>query len=129
MDNAQSARRPRYVIFNGAVIGTLEPDARREYSFTVPAAGLFKVNTLSFRFADATDGMSLSSPVVTVQNAVFRDPRDQAIRGVRTAHWGSTAHDWGGFIVGNAAPPDETPFHHRQNVFCFVFDTTPPAEE
>ena len=108
------------VLFNGTVIGSLEPDARREYSFTIPASSLRKANMLSFRFADSSDGMSLSSPVLTVQNTTIRDPRDVAIRRVRTSHWGDTAVEWGGFIVGNAAPPDETPFHRKQNVFCFV---------
>jgi hypothetical protein len=113
------------VLFNGTAMGTLDPDARKEYSFTIPASSLRKANVLSFRFADSDDGMSLSSPVLTVQNTAIRDPRDVAIRQVRTSHWGNTAIEWGGFIVGNAAPPDETPFHRRQNVFCFVFNTTP----
>jgi hypothetical protein len=113
------------VLFNGTVVGTLDPDARKEYSFTIPALSLRKANVLSFRFADSGDGMSLSSPVLTVQNTTIRDPRDLAIRRVRTSHWGNTAVEWGGFIVGNAAPPDETPFHRRQNVFCFVLNTTP----
>ena len=68
--------------------------------------------------------MSLGSPVLTVQDTAIRDPRDLAIRRVRTSHWGNAAVDWGGFIAGNAAPPDETPFHRRQNVFCFVLNTT-----
>jgi hypothetical protein len=68
--------------------------------------------------------MSLGSPSLTVQNRVVRDARDVSIRRVRTAHWGSAAVERGGFIVGDAAPPDETPFHRKQNVFCFVFDTT-----
>lgn len=113
------------VLLNGTVLGTLDPGARKEYSFTIPAANLRKANVLSFRFADPGDGMSLSSPVLTVQNTKFLDPRDLAIRQVRTSHWGDAAADWGGFIVGNAAPPDETPFHRRQNVFCFALSTTP----
>ncbi len=112
------------VLFNGTEVGTLEPDARKEYSFTIPASNLRKANVLSFRFADPDDGMSLGSPVLTVQDTAIRDPRDMAIRRVRTAHWGKAAVDWGGFIAGNAAPPDETPFHRRQNVFCFVLDST-----
>ncbi|MCP4783775.1 MAG: hypothetical protein GY903_19780 [Fuerstiella sp.] len=112
------------VVFNGVVVGMLDPDARREYSFMIPAAGLRKANVLEFRFADPNDGMSLGSPVLTVQETVIRDPRDVALRRVRTAHWGDAAVEWGGFIAGNAAPPDETPFHRRQNVFCFVLDST-----
>ncbi|MDG2130552.1 MAG: metallophosphoesterase N-terminal domain-containing protein [Fuerstiella sp.] len=110
------------VIFNQTVVGTLDPNSRRKYSFAIPAAKLRKANILTFRFNDADDGMSMGSPVLTVQNAEFRDPRDAAIRRVRTAHWGDTAVEWGGFIAGNAAPPDETPFHRRQNVFCFVIN-------
>ena len=112
------------VLFNGTVVGTLDPDARKEYSFTIPASNLREANVLSFRFADPGDGMSLGSPVLTVQDTAIRDPRDLAIRRVRTSHWGNAAVDWGGFIAGNAAPPDETPFHRRQNVFCFVLNTT-----
>ena len=70
--------------------------------------------------------MSLGSPVLTVQGAAIRDPRDSAIRQVRIAHWGDAAVDWGGFIVGNAAPPDETPFHRKQSVFCFVLERETP---
>jgi hypothetical protein len=113
------------VLFNGTVFGTLDPDVRRKYSFTIPSSSLRKANMLSFRFADPDDGMSLSSPVLTIQDTLIRDPRDLAIRRVRTSHWGDTAVEWGGFIVGNAAPPDETPFHRRQNVFCFVLNATP----
>jgi hypothetical protein len=112
------------VLLNGTVVGTLEAGARKEYSLTIPAPILRTTNLVSFRFAEPGDGMSLDSPSLTVQNKVLRDPRDLAIRRVRTAHWGDAAVDWGGFIVGDAAPPDETPFHRRQNLFCFVFDTT-----
>jgi hypothetical protein len=112
------------VLFNGTVVGTLEAGARKEYWLTIPAPILRTANLVSFRFAEPGDGMSLGSPSLTVQNRVVRDARDVSIRRVRTAHWGSAAVDWGGFIVGDAAPPDETPFHRKQNVFCFVFDTT-----
>ena len=113
------------VVFNETVVGTIEPDVRRNYSFMIPAACLRTANVLKFRFADPDDGMSLGSPVLTLENTLIRDPRDVALRRVRTAHWGDAAVDWGGFIVGNAAPPDETPFHRRQDLFCFVLDTTP----
>ncbi len=33
---------------------------------------------------------------------------------------GSDAEDWGDFIAGDAEPPDESPFHRRQSVFCFL---------
>ena len=108
------------VLFNGEVVGVLEPAARKEYSFAVPASVLQGANTLSFRFSQSGDGLSLSSPLLTFGGRVFRDPRDEAVRQVKIAHWGKAAADWGGFIAGGAAPPDETPFHRKQNLFCFV---------
>ncbi|HJN08721.1 MAG TPA: metallophosphoesterase N-terminal domain-containing protein [Pirellulaceae bacterium] len=114
------------VLFNGKVVGVLEPKARKNYSFKINASSLGVANTLSFRFAEPGDGMSLSSPVLTFQGEIFRDPRDEAIRQVRTGHWGKEAADWGGFIVGDAQPPDETPFHRQQNLFCFVLSGASP---
>jgi len=108
------------VLFNGHAVGVVEADARKEYSFNVAASHLRKANTVTFRFSAPGDGMSLGSPVLNVAGKTFRDPRDEAIRHVRTGHWGEAAADWGGFIAGDAEPPDETPFHRRQNVFCFV---------
>lgn len=113
------------VLFNGKSMGTLAPQARKKSSFTIPASLLRDVNTLSFRFARADDGFSLGSPQLTFRGKIFRDPRDDAIRQVRLAHWGNEADDWGGFIAGNAEPPDESPFHRKQNVFCFLLR---PAE-
>ena len=113
------------VILNEIVIGTVDPNARSDYLFDIPASSLREANVLSFRFADPDDGMSLGSPVLTVQDTKLRDPRDAAIRKVRTAHWGDEAVEWGGFIAGNAAPPDETPFHRKQDVFCFVLSAVP----
>jgi len=109
-----------HVLFNGKIIGVLEPKARKDYSFRISASSLGVANTLSFRFAEPGDGMSLSSPVLKFQGKIFRDPRDDAIRQVRIGHWGDKAADWGGFLVGDAEPPDETPFHRKQNLFCFV---------
>jgi len=108
------------VLFNGQMVGVLEPKARKDYTFRINASNLGVANTLSFRFAEAGDGMSLSSPFLTFQGKVIRDPRDEAIRQVRTGHWGDKAAGWGGFIVGDAEPPDETPFHRKQSYFCFV---------
>lgn len=108
------------VLFNGKVVSVLDPNARKNYSFKIDASRIGVANTLSFRFAEPRDGMSLSSPVLTFQGKTVRDPRDEAIRQVRIGHWGNKAADWGGFIVGDAQPPDETPFHRQQNVFCFV---------
>jgi hypothetical protein len=108
------------VLFNEKVVGVLHPKARGEQSFQIPAKYLRKANTLSFRFAKPGDGMSLTSPVLILNGAVIRDPRDEAVRKVKIGHWGKKAADWGGYIAGNAEPPDETPFHRRQNVFCFV---------
>ena len=112
------------VLFNRMVVGVLEPATCKSYSFPTPASCLLRANTLSFRFSRPSDGMTLSGPVFKCGKTTFHDPRDEAIRGIRTAHWGEVAIDWGGFIVGSAAPPDETPFNRRQNVFCFVFSKT-----
>ncbi len=112
------------VLLNGKFIGALEPDGRKKYSFKIPATHLRNANVLSFHFTDKGDGMTLGSPVLTVGDRDVRDPRDVALRRVKTAHWGSNAADWGGYIVGDAAPPDESPFHRRQNVFCFVLNAT-----
>jgi hypothetical protein len=108
------------VLFNGKVVGALQPKARKEYSLRIPASSLKEANTLSFRFLEPGDGMSFGSPVLTFRGKAFRDPRDEAVREVKTAHWGDEAADWGGYIAGDAEPPDESPFHRRQNVFCFV---------
>jgi hypothetical protein len=111
------------VLFNGMSVGVLAPETRKKYSFPLPASLLRKVNTLSFRFARDRDGFSFGSPQLTFRGKVFRDPRDGAIRQVRLAHWGKEAEDWGGFIAGDAEPPDESPFHRKQNVFCFLLPT------
>lgn len=108
------------VLFNDEVVGVLQPKARKGYSIRIPASRLMEANTLSFRFPEPGDGMSLSSPVLTFQGNTYRDPRDEAIRRVKIGHWGDEAAEWGGFIAGDAQPPDESPFHRRQNVFCFI---------
>ena len=112
------------VLFNGKAVGFLQPNAQKEYSFRIPASILREANELSLHFVEPGDGMSLGSPVLTFQGKVVRDPRDEAIRQVRIGHWGAKAAEWGGFIAGNAAPPDETPFHRRQDIFCFVLSRT-----
>ncbi len=68
--------------------------------------------------------MTITAPVLKCDKTTLRDTRDKALRLVKSAHWGDAAADWGGFIVGEAEPPDESPFHHRQSVFCFVFGET-----
>jgi len=108
------------VLVNGSVVGLLEKDTPKTYSFPIPARHLRRVNLLSFRFDQADDGITLTSPSLTHQDEIYRDPRDMAIRTIKEAHWGEAAADWGGYIAGNASPPDETPFDRRQNVFCFL---------
>jgi hypothetical protein len=107
------------VRFNGKVIGVLAPNGHQQYSFVIPASDLKRTNTLSFGLATPGDGMSLSSPVLTLRDRAFRDPRDEALRRVRVAHWGSQSADWGGFIVGDGEL-NEGPFHRKQDVFGFV---------
>ena len=110
------------VLFNDKVAGILEPNNQKKYSFQIPAQSLRKANTLAFRFMKPGDGMTLSSPVLSFQDQAIRDPRDEAIRKVKIGHWGDKAADWGGYIAGDAEPPDETPFHRRQKIFCFVLN-------
>ena len=110
------------VLINGSVVGLLEKDTQKTYSFPVPARQLRSVNLLSFRFSQADDGITLTSPSLVHQDVTYRDPRDTAIRTIKEAHWGEAAVDWGGYIAGNARPPDETPFDRRQNVFCFLLN-------
>ena len=107
------------VLVNDEVVGVLSAGVLEDYSFRIPAAGLRKVNTLGFRFHDTDDGMYISSPVLTFQNKPFRDPRDEAIKEVRVAHWGSTADEWGGFFVGDG-DWIETTFVRKQDTFCFI---------
>lgn len=108
------------VLLNGTVLGSLEPTARKAYTFPVPASRLHRANTLSFRFSMPGDGMTVTGPMLKIGKTALRDTRDKALRLVKVAHWGDAAADWGGFIVGETEPPDESPFHRRQNVFCFV---------
>ena len=110
------------VLFNDKLVGVLQPKTRREVSFRISAASLKTANKLTFRFEKPGDGMTLGSPALVWQKKTIRDPRDAALRQVKTAHWGSKAADWGGFIAGSAEPPNETPFHRKQNIFCFVLD-------
>ena len=107
------------MLVNNEVVGVLSASVLQNYSFAVPAAGLSKVNKLGFRFHEADDGMYISSPVLTFQNKPFRDPRDEAIKEVRVAHWGSTADEWGGFFVGDG-DWIETTFVRKQDTFCFI---------
>jgi N terminal of Calcineurin-like phosphoesterase len=108
------------VLFNGNVIGLLTPESKMKYSFQITATQLNIVNKLSFRFFQQGDGMTLSNPVLKFEGKDIRDPRDKKIRDVKTTHWGANAADWGGYIIGEAEPPDETPFQRKQDYFCFI---------
>jgi hypothetical protein len=108
------------VLVNNKLVGVLEQGKQKQYTLRVPADLLRDVNLLTFRFADADDGITLTSPAFTYDGTIYRDPRDEALREIKAAHWGDAAVEWGGYIAGNARPPDETPFDRRQNVFCFV---------
>lgn len=108
------------ILLNDQVVGILQPGLRGPVKMSIPASALRSVNVLGFRFMEAQDGLSMGSPTLVYRGENLRDPRDVALRKVKLAHWGAAAADWGGFLVGNVEPPDETPFHRRQNMFCFV---------
>ena len=110
------------VLFNNESIGELDADAVKDYSFAIPADRVEKANTLRFQFGEAGDGMTISGPVLTVQETQHRDPRDQAIRTIKRAHWGDDAMEWGGYVVGDGGLL-ETPFIRKQRVFCFVLES------
>jgi hypothetical protein len=112
------------VLLNGELLGSLEPGALKTYTFPVAESCLHLANTLTFHFSMRGDGMTITAPLLKCDKTTLRDTRDKALRLVKSAHWGDAAADWGGFIVGEAEPPDESPFHHRQSVFCFVFGET-----
>lgn len=123
--NAKNRKAPTgkvEVLFNGQVVGQLSPKSLKDYSFPIKASNLGIANTLSFRFAETGDAMSLSSPILKFQGKVLRDPRDKALRKVRTGHWGDASANWGSFLAGNPERLDETPFQRHQSRFCFVLN-------
>lgn len=110
------------VLFNGEKIGALKKDPGKAVAFHIPGSLLKTVNLLSFQFSQGDDGLSLSSPNLAYAGSVILDPRDAAIREIKIAHWGAAAAEWGGYIAGNAEPTVETPFHRKQDVFCFLLE-------
>jgi hypothetical protein len=125
--NAKTQRTPRgtvSVVWNGEVVGQIQPQAPQTYSFPIPGSNLKAANLLEFQFSEEDDGMSLNSPLLTVQGNRVYDPRDAAIKEIRTGHWGQGAADWGGFLVGTSAQLEESPFQRKQNEFCFVLTQT-----
>lgn len=110
------------VLWNGEVLGEIKPKVGQSYSFPIKNANLGKANRLQFRFSQADDGMSMSSPQVTVRGKSYFDPRDTAIRKVKTAHWGAGSAGWGGFLVGESELLKASPFQRKQNEFCFILE-------
>jgi len=108
------------VLFNKQPVGKLNPKKVGVVSLRIPAKLLRVANTLSFRFANAGDGMSFTSPILSHGGRTIHDPRDAALREIKVAHWGTAAAEWGGYIAGPVEPPVETPFHRKQNEFCFM---------
>ena len=111
------------VLFNGQKVGALKKEPGKTLTFRIPANLLKTVNILGFQFSQRDDGLSLTSPKLTYKGRVILDPRDAAIREIKIAHWGAAAAEWGGYIAGNAEPTVETPFHRKQDVFCFLLET------
>nr|WP_044237946.1 hypothetical protein [Gimesia maris] len=105
-------------------MGQIQPQTPQTYSFPIPGSNLKAANLLEFQVSEEDDGMSLNSPLLTVQGNRVYDPRDAAIREIRTGHWGQGAADWGGFLVGTSAQLEESPFQRKQNEFCFVLTET-----
>jgi hypothetical protein len=108
------------VVLNEKVLGTLEPNRRKAYTFGVDAADLRQVNVLSFRFADPEDGMVITHPFLKTGAETIEDPRGAAIRKVREGHWPEETVRAMGFTVGNG--PNEHSFATGQDVFYFVLD-------
>ena len=107
------------VMLNDEAIGSLLPNARKGYSFPIPARILRKVNALRFAFDKPGDGMAISSPVLKIGRRRLEDPRSEAVRKVRIAHWGEKAANWGGFVVGDGLCAG--PFVREQQAFHFVW--------
>ncbi len=107
------------VLFNDRVIGELKADKAGDYSFPVASSLLQKANLLSFRFASDGDEMGISQLTLKCGDATYRDPVDEAIREVKSKHWGPGSVDWGAYIVGNGRL-GENSFTFKRNAFLFV---------
>ncbi len=110
------------VLFNDTVVGQVTPDTAKDYSFPISAESLRKANIVRFQFEVGSDGMYISSPVLTHQQQPLFDIRDHAVNAIKRAHWGDDAVRWGGFVVGEGNLL-ETPFIRKQDSFCFVVET------
>ena len=108
------------VLLNDGMVGVLLPNVRKGYTFPVPVRVVRKVNTLRFTFDKPGDGVAISSPILEVGGRPLEDPRCEAARKVRIAHWGEKAANWGGFVVGEGLCAG--PFVREQSVFCFVWE-------
>ena len=123
ISNAKIKKTPTgsvQVLFNEEVVGSIPANTRKEYSFPINASQLHAANTLSFKFSDPADGMTLGSPVLKIGMNQLRDPRDTAVRKIKAAHWGTGAVDWGGYLVGDSPELVGNPFQRKQSRFCFV---------
>ena len=107
------------VLFNDQVIGELKADKAGDYSFPVVSSLLQKANLLSFRFAGVGDEMGISQLTLKCGDSTYRDPADEAIREVKSKHWGPDSVDWGAYIVGNGRLAENS-FTFKRNVFSFV---------
>jgi hypothetical protein len=107
------------VLFNDQVIGELKADKAGDYSFPVASSLLQKANLLSFHFAGGGDEMGISQLTLKCGDATYRDPVDEAIREVKSKHWGPDSVDWGAYIVGNGRL-GENSFTFKRNAFLFV---------
>ncbi len=109
------------VLFNHQVIGELKANKSQDYDFPIAASLLQKANLLSFRFADSGDEMGISHVTLKCGDTVYRDTRDEAIRDVKSKHWGPASVDWGAFIVGQGRLAENS-FTFKRNTFLFVIE-------
>ena len=61
--------------------------------------------------------MTMLEPHLIIGDKTLCDPRQQAIRDVRSNHWGPDVVERSGVLVGDGK---ETSLAVKQNEFCFV---------
>ncbi len=109
------------VLFNHQIIGELEANKTGDYSFPVETTLLQKSNILNFRFTSNDDQMGISQLTLKYENHIYHDTFDEAVRTVKSKHWGAASSDWGAYIVGDGHLSENT-FTLKRNRFTFVLE-------